>query len=287
MDARAIYPTTQAHESKLPVENTGSGPYGPQSSAQMPQRAPHGLVIALVGKFAARARGRLQQLGHLHVVFARAFDLLSALKGGQQFDLVLLSLEDGVEVFGNGILATFKAFGVPILLFVQEGKWDGLFSQVESLARCEVLGFDNARTTNEELDWRIRVAYQRIRDVVQRTYLPAARTRFGDYQFLSAHRSVMYRDREILLKPREYEFALELFRNLGRVLTRDQLWSSLWKTALRFNGARVIDVCASSLRNKLQLRGENGVVLRAVYGQGYKLELADSFIMKDLQDIAF
>jgi DNA-binding response OmpR family regulator len=66
-------------------------------------------------------------------------------------------------------------------------------------------------------------------------------------------------------------FALQLFRNVGRVLSREWLLDALWANRRSLESQRTVDVCATKVRKKLSLSNENGFVLRAIYGQGYQL----------------
>jgi DNA-binding response OmpR family regulator len=81
---------------------------------------------------------------------------------------------------------------------------------------------------------------------------------------------VLHRGRELKLDPREFELAFMLFRNPDHLLTRDFLWIALWKQLPR-KGARALDIAAAGVRKKLDLREENGVLLRAAYKRGYEL----------------
>lgn len=76
---------------------------------------------------------------------------------------------------------------------------------------------------------------------------------------------------EIDLTQREFDLAVLLLRNIGRVLGRDELLASVWA---REGGvdSRTVDTHASRLRKKLGLAGESGLMLTSVYGQGYRLD---------------
>ncbi len=76
---------------------------------------------------------------------------------------------------------------------------------------------------------------------------------------------------DVELTQREFELATILLRNIGRVLSRDELLSSVWA---RESGVdtRTVDTHASRLRKKLGLGGESGLMLSSVYGQGYRLD---------------
>ncbi|MFN4324787.1 MAG: response regulator transcription factor [Azonexus sp.] len=76
---------------------------------------------------------------------------------------------------------------------------------------------------------------------------------------------------EVDLTQREFELAAILLQNIGRVLSRDELLSTVWA---RDSGVdtRTVDTHASRLRKKLGLAGESGLMLSSVYGQGYRLD---------------
>lgn len=76
---------------------------------------------------------------------------------------------------------------------------------------------------------------------------------------------------EVDLTQREFDLAVVLLRNVGRVLPREELLSSVW---VRDNevDTRTVDTHASRLRKKLGLAGESGLMLTSVYGQGYRLD---------------
>ena len=94
---------------------------------------------------------------------------------------------------------------------------------------------------------------------------------FDGYRFLGPNRVVVHDDREVRLKPREFELALLLFRNSGRLLERDWILSLLWGAEVARKDSRVLDVCMSGIRRKLALSRENGFILHTVYGRGYEL----------------
>jgi len=75
----------------------------------------------------------------------------------------------------------------------------------------------------------------------------------------------------IRLTQKEFDLALLLFRNLGRLLTRAYMLDTVWGSGAEVT-PRTVDTHASQLRSKLGLNAENGWRLRAVYQYGYRLE---------------
>ena len=77
---------------------------------------------------------------------------------------------------------------------------------------------------------------------------------------------------EIDLTQREFDLAVVFLRNIGRVLPREELLSTVWTRDGDEVDTRTVDTHASRLRKKLGLAGESGLMLTSVYGQGYRLD---------------
>ena len=92
----------------------------------------------------------------------------------------------------------------------------------------------------------------------------------GPYEF-DAGLSVARLHGEIIeLTQRQYELALVLFRNTGRLLSRQYLLEAVW--GLNDNvQTRTLDIHISQLRNQLAL-ADNGWRIHSVYAHGYRLE---------------
>lgn len=73
------------------------------------------------------------------------------------------------------------------------------------------------------------------------------------------------------LTQKEYDLALFLMQNLGRLLSRGHLQQSVWGNAVEIP-SRTIDTHVSRIRTKLNLRPEGGFKLTPVYNHGYRLE---------------
>ncbi|MGG3467162.1 response regulator transcription factor [Neobacillus pocheonensis] len=75
---------------------------------------------------------------------------------------------------------------------------------------------------------------------------------------------------ELTLK--EFELLLFLVQNKGRVLTRDQLLSTVWN--YDFAGdTRIVDVHIAHLREKIEEDTKRPVYIKTVRGLGYKIEV--------------
>lgn len=93
----------------------------------------------------------------------------------------------------------------------------------------------------------------------------------GPYHFSPLTRTLRLRGEPLRLKQREYDLALYLFRNVGRLLSREHLIQTVWGQELEAH-SRSLDTHVSRVRARLDLRPANGLVLASVYGLGYRLE---------------
>ena len=91
------------------------------------------------------------------------------------------------------------------------------------------------------------------------------------YVFDTSARQVSFNGEAIKLTEKEFELALFLFRNRGRVLSRQHLLTSVWGTSAELN-TRTVDTHASRLRKKLNLLASERWKLTSIYQHGYRLE---------------
>ncbi|MBB3639116.1 winged helix-turn-helix domain-containing protein [Variovorax atrisoli] len=102
---------------------------------------------------------------------------------------------------------------------------------------------------------------------------------YRGYRFQISERRVFHGDQEMYLQPREFDLALELFRNRDCLLSREQLYSLFWRDTVSLR-SRALDVCVFKIRRKLNIEPANGLMLRAVFGQGYKLHTVSPMFLR-------
>ena len=128
-------------------------------------------------------------------------------------------------------------------------------------------------------------------DAVLRRRNPAlsrqtARLHFRPYSFDLAARVACLHGKAAPLTDKEFDLAVFLFRNVGRLITRNRLLESVW----RGHGAmltRTVDTHISRLRKRLALDNSNGYRLVSAYGAGYRLERTRDDWVSPLRTVAY
>ncbi|MCB6183454.1 response regulator transcription factor [Leeia sp. TBRC 13508] len=114
----------------------------------------------------------------------------------------------------------------------------------------------------------------RVNALIRRAYPDQGkveRLEMPPYRFDLTSRTAFLNDEAVELTQKEFDLVVILFRNLGRVLSRNHIQEVIWGHMQQLN-SRSMDTHVSRVRNKLQLRPENGYKLSPVYSFGYRLE---------------
>ncbi|MBP5987748.1 MAG: response regulator transcription factor [Azonexus sp.] len=111
----------------------------------------------------------------------------------------------------------------------------------------------------------------RIHALLRRRKPRPSMLQFGSIEIDLEGRRIRLGGADVDLTQREFELAVILLRNVGRVLSREELLAGVWARDTDVD-TRTVDTHASRLRKKLGLAGESGLMLSSVYGQGYRLD---------------
>jgi len=202
-------------------------------------------------------------IGHECHGFADGKSLLRGLRA-QSYDLLVLDWRppdvEGIEV----VRRLRESFGNRLPLLLTAGPKDRARVTHALLAGADDFMVKPLRSA--ELQARVQALLRRAYPTRFERELA-----YGPYHFFPLTSTIRLHGEIVRLKQREYDLALYLFRNVGRLLPREHLMQAIWGQELEA-GSRSLDTHVSRLRTRLELRPENGVVLASVYGLGYRLE---------------
>lgn len=125
---------------------------------------------------------------------------------------------------------------------------------------------------------RVGELVARARALLRRCYSEVEREtvfEIGPHRFDLVARQVSLDGMPVELKRLEFDLAVFLFRNIGRLVSRGHLVDAVWGQTVDV-GSRSLDTHVSRLRTKLELRPQRGFRLSSVYNHGYRLETIDS-----------
>jgi DNA-binding response OmpR family regulator len=80
-------------------------------------------------------------------------------------------------------------------------------------------------------------------------------------------------ERELVLRPKEFDLLVALAARAGEVITREDLMAEVWDENW-FGPTKTLDVHVSVLRRKLTELGEDAARITTVRGRGYRYETA-------------
>ena len=214
---------------------------------------------------AALLKAWLEEAGHYCYV---AYDAKAFLKsfGNESFDLVMLDWMvpkgSGIEVlatirehFGSAIPVVFmtaRDAEADIVKALEEGADDYI---VKPLRQAETLA-------------RINALARRGGDIKRQASEPVS---LPPYEIDTESRSISIEGQPIDFTQKEYELAVFLFKNAGRVVSRGHMLEMVWATSPNLN-TRTVDTHMSRLRTKLRLDDQPNWRLTSIYRHGYRLE---------------
>lgn len=209
----------------------------------------------------------LEEEGHQCMYFSSGVDFTHTLRR-ESFDLVIL---DWVmpEMDGEAVLKWMndqEITDIPVIFLTQKTSED-------DVAKVLLLGADDYVTKpvrQKEFLARITAVSRRASPATVQESLEVEPYRI-DYK----KHTVYHNNESVKLTQKEFELVAFLFKNLGRLLSRNHILSSVWGHGGEFN-TRTVDTHISRIRKKLDLAPEKGWRLTAIYHQGYRLEQVDA-----------
>ena len=159
-----------------------------------------------------------------------------------------------------------RAGGLPPILLLSEERGE------DAIARLYAAGADEVMAR----PLRHSVFAARLQALARRAYprleLPSDVLHVGVYAIDIPARSLTLHGQPVKLSRREFDLALYLFRNVGKLVTRSMLENVIWGRELGVD-SKTLDTHIYRLRVKLRLQPENGAQLASVYAQGFRLML--------------
>ncbi|MHC9512154.1 winged helix-turn-helix transcriptional regulator [Kangiella sp. M94] len=96
----------------------------------------------------------------------------------------------------------------------------------------------------------------------------------GPYQISLGLKQISLKGKPINLTAKEFELAALFLRNPGRLYSRKFLLKKIWGIDCDIS-TRTVDAHISSLRKKLNIKGDGLYRIKTVYQHGYRLELLE------------
>ena len=181
-------------------------------------------------------------------------------------DLVLLDLMlPGIN--GTEVCRQIRAISkVPIIMLTAKD------DEVDKVVGLEI-GADDYVTkpySSRELLARIRAVLRRSNEVMESSGIDAV-IEVADLKMDTDRHQVTFNGEPITLPLKEFELLEFLMRNVGRVLTREQLIDRIWGSDY-VGDTKTLDVHIKRLRSKLEKDPANPELIQTVRGLGYKME---------------
>ena len=191
-------------------------------------------------------------------------------------DLIVLDIMlpgmDGLQV----CRVLRRESAVPIVMLSARGE------EIDRVVGLEI-GADDYLTkpfAMRELVARIKAQLRRVhlestRSAVQIPTEQSGEVEIGDLRIDRSSRRVTVGERELALKPKEFELLLHLASHPDHVFSRARLLTDVWGYDVPID-TRTIDVHVRWLRQKLKATGGRVPVIETTRGVGYRLVLVES-----------
>lgn len=206
----------------------------------------------------------LSSAGHTCQTFDSGKEMLAQLRK-DSFDMLILDWQLG-DMSGADVLRRAKekmTATTPMMFITNSSAEDDIVAGVSAGADDYMI----KPLRRGELVARVQALLRRAYP----TQNGAEQLQFGPYIFETRPGRLSMDGAVIEVTHKEFYLALLFFRNIGRPLSRAYIHEAVWirETAVP---SRTMDTHVSRVRNKLQLRPENGFRLVPVYSYGYRLE---------------
>lgn len=191
-------------------------------------------------------------------------DFLSALQQ-EPFDLALVDWElpdqSGVEVVTR--LRSIDQNSIPVIFATQRDSEEDVVKALNSGADDYLV----KPLRQKELLARLDAIKRRI----GHDWCGAQKITLGNISLDLPSRSVQVDGEEVKVTQKDFDVAVCLIKNLGKVLSREYLLKTVWGVNAKLN-TRTVDMHVSRVRRSLRLNPDMGYCIRTIYQHGYRLE---------------
>ncbi|MCR8921192.1 response regulator transcription factor [Dasania sp. GY-MA-18] len=205
----------------------------------------------------------LSAAGHDICHKANGSDFLEACKH-QLFDMVILDWElpdqTGIEVLNT--LRNIEQNNLPVLFTTQRD------SEEDIVAALSAGADDYLIKPLRQAELMARLEAMRRRAGIES---PSEVISLGPIVIDSRKRSITVHGEAIKVTQKDYEVALLLLSNIGKVLSREFLLKTVWGVEATLN-TRTVDVHVSRVRRSLKINPDMGYCIKTIFQHGYRLE---------------
>lgn len=181
---------------------------------------------------------------------------------GEEYDLIVLDLMlPGMDGMTICRILREKAIETPILILTARGQTN---DKIEGLDT----GADDYMTkpfSFEEFLARVRALIRRPRNMTQNEI------KVGDLVMNTVSFEVYRGNKQIQLSSKEFSILEYLMRNIGRILTKEQIIGHVWNYDADIL-PNTVEVNIRNLRNKIDKPFRGKEIIKTVRGFGYKIE---------------
>ena len=197
----------------------------------------------------------LQYSGYEYAVFHDGQEAANALPTDYSFDLALLDIMlPGID--GFSLLEHMQKFNIPVI-----------FLTAKSDTSSEIKGLRDGAEDYIIKPFDALTLLVRIEKVLDRTGKLDKVLRIRDITIDLEKHTVIKGDKEIELKPLEFEVLAMLVKHKKRTIPREKMLNEIWGIDF-FGGTRTVDVQIAHIRRKLDLADE----IKTIPKYGYRLE---------------
>lgn len=191
-----------------------------------------------------------------------ARDLATAVKTNQEQSLHLILLDLGLpDGSGLDFLRQLRQAGSRIPIIVLTAQTD----EASVVTGLNLGANDYVRKPFGKLE-----LIARIKTALKEPQAREDQLRCGDLLVLLEQRKVMFGEKEVALKRREFDVLTHFVKRFGAVVTRDELLDCINSGGDIVD--RTIDSHVSHVRSRLRDAGVDSLKIVSVYGLGYRLE---------------